>query len=112
MKFDVGIFFLGDLQGVWRLGQKHIPAFLVLGEVHRLPCLEIIQLRLVGAGDPSGLIKRDRLVTAGGVVLMQETVLNHLKLEFAYGADDLATSHLASEELGHALVGELLQTFG
>ena len=72
MELNVGVFLHCRLQGVGRLGKEHVAAFLVFGEVHRLTHLEISQLRLVGAGNPCGLVERNRLVAARGVVLVQQ----------------------------------------
>ena len=70
MKFNVGIFFLSDLQSVGRLGQKHVPSLFVFCQVHGLPRLEVVQLCLIRAGDPGGLVERDGLIAARGIILM------------------------------------------
>ena len=97
MKFNVRIFFHGYLQRVWRLSQKHISTILVLSQIQGLSGLEIFQLLLVATGDPRRLVQGDGFVTARGVVLMQQTVLNHLKLQLANRSDDLPAGHLTRE---------------
>ena len=64
MELNVGVFLHGHLKGVGRLGQKHVATFLVLGKVQSLAHFEISQLGFVVAGNPCGLIERNRLVTA------------------------------------------------
>ena len=112
VELDVGIFLHGHLQGVGRLGMDDVPTLFVLSQIQGLTHLEVGELRLVRAGDPSGLLKRDRLIAAGSIVLMQQTILDDLKLQLTHRADDLTTCHLARKELCHTLVGELLQTLG
>ena len=97
MELDVGIFLHGHLQSVGRLGQEHVAAILVFGEIQSLTHLEISQLLLVFAGNPCGLIERNGLVATRTIVLMQQTVLDHFKLQLAHRADDFPTSHLTSK---------------
>ena len=59
------------------------------------------------AFDPAGLVEREGLPAAFGVVLVLQTILNHLKLQLAHGADDLAPVELVDKELRHALVHQL-----
>ncbi len=84
--------------------------------VHRhvgvLAALEILQLGLVVALDPARLVDRNRLPAARSVVLVLQTVLNHLELQRAHRADDPAAVERAGEELRHAFVHELVDALG
>ena len=51
-----------------------------------------------------------RLPTALGIVLVLQTILNHLKLQLTNGADDLTVVELIDEQLGHTLVHQLVDT--
>ena len=112
MELDVGIFLHRHLQSVGRLGQEHVAAILVFGEIQSLTHLEISQLLLVFAGNPCGLVERNGLVATRGVILMQQTVLDHLKLKFTHRSNDFPSGHLTRKELGHTLVRQLFQALG
>ena len=49
-----------------------------------------------------------RFPTALGVVFILQAVLNHLELQLADGADNLAVVELIDEQLGHTLVHQLI----
>ena len=49
----------------------------------------------------------DRLPPTLGVVFMLKAILDDLKLQLAYGADDAAVVELVDEKLGNALVHQL-----
>ena len=52
----------------------------------------------------------DGFPTALGVILILQTILDDLKLQLAYGADNLAVVELVDEQLGHTLVHQLVDT--
>ena len=103
---------LGQGQGVARVGQEDVASVLVHGHVGVLAALEVGQLCGVVALDPAGLVDRDGLPAACGVVLVLEAVLDHLELQGAHRADDLAAVERRGEELCHALVHELVDALG
>ena len=109
MELNIGIFLHRHLQGIGRLGQKHVPTLFVLSQIQGLAHLEVGELCFVGAGNPCGLVERNRFITARGIVLVQQAVLDDFKLQLTYRADDLATRHFARKELSHTFVGKLFQ---
>ena len=112
MELNVGILLHSHLECIRRLSQEHIAAVLVLGKIEAFAHLEIGELLLIVARDPCSLVKRDGLITAGGVVLMQQTVLDDLKLQLTHRTNDLSSRHLTREELRHTLIGQLFQALG
>ena len=112
MELYVRVFLHRHLQGVGRLSQEDVPTLFVLGQIQGLAHLEVGKLFLIVTRYPSGLVKRDRLVTAGSIVFVQEAILDDLKLQLTHRADDLSSRHLTREELRHTLVSQLFQTLG
>ena len=51
-----------------------------------------------------------RLPAAFGIVLVLQTILDHLKLQLAHGADNLTVIKLVDKQLGHALIHQLVDT--
>ena len=112
MEADILEVLLRESQPVAGVGEENVAAVLVHGHVGVLAALEVGQLRGVVAVDPAGLVDRDRLPAARGVVLVLQTVLDDLELERAHRADDLAAVERRSEELRDAFVHELIDAFG
>lgn len=112
MEADILEVLLRESQPVAGVGEENVAAVLVHGHVGVLAALEVGQLRGVVAVDPAGLVDRDRLPAARGVVLVLQTVLDDLELERAHRADDLAAVERACEQLRHALVHQLVDAFG
>ena len=107
MEPDVLEILLCHHQQVVGFCQKDIPALLVFCHVLVLAPLEIFKLCQVIALDPARLVEVDRLPAALCTILVQETVLNHLKLELPYGSDDFAAVELVDKELCHPFVHQL-----
>ena len=81
MEPDVRKILLGHCQHVVGVGQIDVSAFLVGRHVLRFPFLEVFQRGRIVALDPTRFIKVDRLPAALGTILMQQAVLDHLKLQ-------------------------------
>ena len=54
----------------------------------------------------------DRLISAFGVVLTVESVLNHFELELPHRAYNAPTVHLSGKHLRNTFVHELIQPLG
>src|SRR5690554_2280499 len=100
MKLYVFKALLGHLQHIGGVGQKNIPAMLVLGHKLHLALFEILQLGLIGRANPTSLVKVNGFVATGGSVFVQQSVFNNLKLQLAHRANDLATIKLIGKQLG------------
>ena len=111
METDVLKVLLCHLQHVARVGEEHVAPVAVLGHVLVFALLEKFELRRVVAFNPAGLVKVDRLPAALGVVFVLKAILYHLKLQLAYGADNLAAVELIDKQLRHAFVHQLLDAF-
>ena len=57
MKFNVRVFFHGNLQSIRRFGQEHVSAFFVFGQIQSLSGFKIFQLFIILTGDPGGFIQ-------------------------------------------------------
>ena len=110
MELDVLKVFLRYRQHIARVSKEHIATLLILRHILVLALLEVLQLGLIVALYPTGLIKMHGLPAALGVVLVLQTILDDLKLQLAYGADDLAVVELVDEQLGDTLVHQLVDT--
>ena len=108
MELDMLEVLLRHRQHIAGVGQEHVAPLLILRHILILALLEVLQLLLVVALYPAGLIQMHGLPAALGVVLVLQSVLDHLKLQLADGADDLAVVELVDEQLGHALVHQLV----
>ena len=108
VELDVLEVLLGHAEDVAGIGEEDVAAFLVLSHVLILAFLEVLELLFVVARNPAGLVEMDGLPTALGIVLILKTILNDLELQLANGADDLAPVELVDEQLGDALVHELV----
>ena len=95
-------------QHIAGVGEKHVASLLVLGHILVLTFLEVLQFCIVVALNPTSLIEMHRLPAALGVVFVLQTVLYHLKLQLSDSADNLAVVELVDEQLGHALVHQLV----
>ncbi len=102
---------LRHLQHVIGVGHEHIAALAVCGHELVLALFEGFQRSLVVALYPARLVERQRLPAALSAVLVQQTVLDYLELQLPHGTDYLAAVELVHEQLGHALVHELLNAF-
>ena len=112
MEADVLEILLREGEPVARVGEEYVAAVLVDSHVGVLAAFEVGQLRGVVAVDPAGFVDRDRLPAACGVVLVFQTVLDHLELQRTHRADDLAAVEGACEQLRHALVHQLVDALG
>ena len=72
--------------------------------------LEVVERLLVVALDPTSLVETDRLPLTLRAILMQQAILNHLKLQLTHRTDDLPSVELIDKELSHTLVHQLLDT--
>ena len=112
MKHQFLVVCLCHLQHVLRFGEENVTSPFVLGHVLCLVETEIFQFLRVESLDPASLVKIDIFPATGCAVLVQQTVLDDLELERADGSDNLAVVELVREQLGHALVHELVDTLG
>ena len=110
MEFDSLEVLLRHREHIATVGQEHIPTLLILGHILVLALLEVLQFLRIVTLNPTSLIEMYGLPTALGVVLVLQTVLNHLELQLTNGADDLTVIELVDEQLGHTLVHQLVDT--
>ena len=110
MEFDSLEVLLRHREHIATVGQEHIPTLLILGHILVLTLLEVLQFLRIVTFNPTSLIEMNGLPTALGVVLVLQTVLNHLELQLTNGADDLTVIELVDEQLGHTLVHQLVDT--
>ena len=108
VELDFGEIGLGHLQHIARVGHEDVAPVAVDTHELVLAFLEGLEGLGVVAFDPAGLVEADGLPAALGAILVEQSVLNDLELQLPHGADDLAAVELADEELGHALVHELV----
>ena len=97
MELDVLVVVLRHLQHVSAICHKDITTFLVLGHVLRFALLKHLQFLFVIGLNPACLEHLQWLPTAFGLVLVLEAVLDDLKLQLTYGADNLSAIELADE---------------
>ena len=71
--------------------------------------LESLKFLLAVSFYPAGFMQMDGLA-ASCIVLMLQTILDDLKLELAYRANNATVVELVDKQLGHTLVHQLLQT--
>ena len=97
MEFDILVVVLRHLEDVAAICHENITTLFVLRHILRFALLEHLQLLLVVGLYPACLEHLQWLPTAFGLVLVLEAVLDHLKLQLTYGADNLAAIELADE---------------
>ena len=97
MELDILVVVLRHLQHVAAICHKDVATFLVLGHVLRFALLEHLEFGFVFGLNPASLEHLQRFPTAFGLVLVLEAVLDDLKLQLTYGADNLAAIELADE---------------
>ena len=102
---------LCHLQDVVAVSKEYVTAFAV--ECHELvlALLERFQRVLVVTLDPACLVQVQGFPSALGAILVQQAVLDNLKLQLSYRADDLATVQLADKELRHTFIHKLINAF-
>ena len=108
MELDVLKVLLRHRQHIAGVGEEHIAPFLVLSHILVLALLEGFQFLLVVARNPAGLIQVNGFPTALGVVLVLQSLLYDLELQRAHGTYNLASVELVDEQLGYALVHQLV----
>ena len=104
--------YLSHLQHISAVGQEDVTALHIGSHELVLAFLERIQLGLIIALNPAGLVKAGGLPAAQGIVLMLQAVLDNLKLQLAYSTYQLAAVELVDEHLGHTLTHQLVNTLG
>lgn len=102
---------LGHSEDVAGVGEEYVATVAVESHVLVLAAFELSELGFVVALYPAGFVEADGLPAALGVVLVLKAILDDLELELAYGTDDLTAIELVDEELSHAFVHELGNTF-
>ena len=107
MEFDVFEVLLCHAQYVAAVGEENVAPLTVFGHILIFTLLEVVELSFVVALYPTCLVEVDRLPPALGIVFMLKAILDDLKLQLAYGADDAAVVELVDEKLGNALVHQL-----
>ena len=110
MEFNMLEVLLRHREHIATVGEEHIAALLVLGHILILAFLEVLQFSVIVALYPTGLIQMYGFPTALRVVLVLQTVLDHLKLQLPHGTDNLTVIELVDEQLGHTLVHQLVDT--
>ena len=103
---------LRHLQHISAIGQEHIPALAVFGDVLVFALLEGFQLRRIIALNPAGLIQTERLPTALRTVFVLQTILDDLELQLPHRTDNLTPVELVDEQLRHTFVHQLVDTLG
>lgn len=109
METDFREIALRHLQHITRIGQKYIATISIFGHKLVFTFLEIFKSFDIVALDPAGFIEADGFPTALSPILMQQPVLNDLKLQLTYRTDNLATVELIDKHLGHTLVHQLIE---
>ena len=103
---------LSHLQHIAGIRQKHIAAFTVFCHVLVLPLLECFQFFWVIALNPASFVQTGWFPTALRIVFILQTILDYLELQLPHRADKFAPVELINEQLGHALVHQLVDAFG
>ena len=85
-----------DISGV---GKEHIPTLLVLSHILVLALLEGLEFLLVITTDPASLVQMHRFPAALCIVFILQTVLNDLKLQLSYGANDFTVIKLVLQPI-------------
>ena len=101
---DFGKILLSHLQHIVAVGKEHVAALGI--ECHELvlALLERVEGFLIVTLDPTCLVQVDGFPTALSAILMQQAVLDDLKLQLSNGADDFAVIELVDKHLCHALI--------
>ena len=110
MELDVLEVLLSHRQHIARVSKEYIASVAVLSHILILALLELVEFISVVALYPASIVQMDWLPTTLGVVLVLQTILNYLKLQLTYGADNLTTVKLVDKQLCHTLVHELVDT--
>ena len=103
--------FLSHREHVAAVGKEDVVSFLVLGHILILTFLEVLQFLGIVTLYPASLVEVDGFPAALGIILILQAVLDDLKLQLADGTDNLAVVELVDEQLGNALVHQLVNTF-
>ena len=80
MEGDLGELLLRHAEHVGGVGEVDIPSLGVGRHIGRLASLEVLQHGRVIALDPARLVETDRLPATLRLILVEEAVLDHLKL--------------------------------
>ena len=94
MKSDVRKIRPGHLQHIVGIGEEHVAPHCIHGHELVFAFLERFQGGRIIAFYPACLIERNGFPTALRAIFMQQSVLNHLKLQLANRADDFASVEL------------------
>ena len=111
METDFREIALRHLQDIGGVGKKDITSLAVGSHELMFATLECLQCLLIIAFYPTSLIERKGFPTALRPIFVQKPVLYHLKLKLTYSADDLTSVELVGEELRHAFIHKLLNSF-
>lgn len=106
-KLNVGEFIDSHRKRIGGVGKKNVASIFVFGHILVFPSLKVVELDLVGALNPAGLMQLYRFVTTRRAVLVFEAILNHIELKRPHGADNFASVAGVCEELCYPFVGEL-----
>lgn len=111
MELDMFEVLLRHGKNVSRVGQEHVSSVLVLGHVLIFTLLEAVKLSGIVALYPACFVQMYGFPATLSVIFILQSVLNDLKLQLSYGAYYAASVELVDEELRHAFVHQLLQSF-
>ena len=116
MELDVFEVLLCHREHITGICKEHVATFLVFRHVLILAFLEVLELRIIVALNPTSLVKMHRFPTTLRIVFVLQAILDHLELQLTYGTDDLPAVELVDKQLCHTLVHQLvdalLQLFG
>src|SRR6478735_9187157 len=104
MKLNIWVVGAFGVQEPLALGQVNQVAVFIGSNVVRFKAGKLIQLFGVGTGYPAGFVIRHCPEFARSAILLQQAVLNYLKLQVAHATNDLFITTKLGEQLGHPFV--------
>lgn len=102
---------LSHLKYITGICQEYITSFPILCHILIFAFLESFQFCRVITFYPTSLIKTHRLPSARRVVLIQQTILDNLKLQLPHRTDNFTTVELIDKQLSHTFVHQLINSF-
>ena len=111
MEFYVFKIHLSHLKYITGVGKEHIASLSILCHILIFTFLESFQLCRIITFHPASLIQTYRLPTTRCVILVQQTILNHLKLQLSHRTDNLTSIELTAKQPCLTFVHQLVDTF-
>ena len=102
---------LCHLKYIIAISQEYIPSFTILGHILIFTFFESFQFSRIIAFYPTSLVQTYRFPTARSIILVQQTILDDLKLQLSDCTDNLATVELIDKQLRHTFIHQLVDTF-